>query len=173
MKAPALYQICSSMIQAVTLLKHDFQKALAGCDNGLDRITSIGRTYVRFAVENFEYYQALTAIQAHCGLGPFQAGETATDLDLQYVDDVRRLLEIIEEIHVMMENQITRGITDGSIRADVGQPKIVALSLRAQTSGLIEFADLQEKTLLADNQIGKMEFIEQGILLMRQSLMKL
>lgn len=165
--------LCSVVLQAITLLKQEFKKALEGIDNGLNGIDSIGRAYVRFAVENLDYYQSISAFQAYGKLDPFKTGETASDLDLRYRDDAQHLSEIAQEINEIMANQISHGITDGSIRADVGHPFVVALSLWAQTSGLIQFAVLQEKALLAETGIGKTAFLEQGILLIRQSLKKL
>jgi hypothetical protein len=81
-----------------------------------------------------------------------------------------KLDPMTSEINMTMANEISRGMEDGSICPDLGDPFSVALSLWAQTSGLVQFCIHQEKSLLAGHGIAKATFLEEGILMMRRSI---
>lgn len=113
--------------RAMQVLRERFTEAAARHAKGMDKVHAIGRAYMAYAHEFPHYFDVCTRFQAHSVAGEpgsnegacAQAGEAA--------------------IAVVVE-AIAAGIADGSIRANIGPPIKVAVSMWAFTHGIIQLA---------------------------------
>jgi AcrR family transcriptional regulator len=113
--------------RAMTLLRDRFIAAAAGQVRGIEKIEAIGRAYMGYAFEFTHYFDFLSRFHAHSP----EPDPGSHDLACQACGD--------EAIMVVVQ-AIQAGVADGSIRADIGDPKMMAVSLWAFTHGLIQLA---------------------------------
>jgi AcrR family transcriptional regulator len=132
--------------RAMQVLRERFTEAAGRHARGLDQVHAIGRAYMAYAHEFPHYFDACSRFQAH-SVAPepgsnenacAQAGEAAIAVVVQ---------------------AIVTGIADGSIRADVGPPIKVAVSMWAFTHGIIQLA-ISKGAELARLGIPAAEFTE-------------
>lgn len=113
--------------RALRLLRDRFVKAAAGHALGIDKVEAIGRAYMGYAYEFPYYFDFCTRFQAHSVAidpGSYEAAcRTAGD---------GILATVVAAIEV--------GMRDGSMRPDVGQPVMFAVTLWAFTHGIIQLA---------------------------------
>jgi TetR/AcrR family transcriptional regulator len=113
--------------RAMRLLRDRFIEAAAGHAPGMDKVEAIGRAYMGYAYEFPHYFDFCTRFQAHSvstDPGSHEGGcRAAGD----------------EAIGVVVQ-AIEAGISDGSIRSDIGQPVLFATTLWAFTHGIIQLA---------------------------------
>ena len=111
--------------RAMRLLHDRFVQAAAGHVLGIDKIEAIGRAYMGYAYEFPHYFDFCSRFQAHSVTvdpGSHEgACRTAGD----------------ETMGTVVE-AIQAGTRDGSIRADVGEPVMFAITLWAFTHGTIQ-----------------------------------
>jgi TetR/AcrR family transcriptional regulator len=113
--------------RAMQLLRDRFIEAAARHPRGLDQIEAIGRAYMSYAYEFPHYFDFCTRFQAHSVAIDPGSNEGACDMTG-------------DEVLAVVVRAITSGIQDGSIRPDVGQPTLLAVTLWAFTHGLIQVA---------------------------------
>jgi AcrR family transcriptional regulator len=113
--------------RAMHLLRDRFTEAAARHPRGLDQIEAIGRAYMSYAYEFPHYFDFCSRFQAHSvAVDPgSHEGACATTGD---------------QVLGTVVGAITSGIRDGSIRPDVGEPTMLAVTLWAFTHGLIQVA---------------------------------
>jgi TetR/AcrR family transcriptional regulator len=113
--------------RAVRLLLDRFKAAIAGTARGMDQVDAIGRAYMGYAHEFPHFFDFCTRFQSHSSDADPSTNEgacqTASD---QLIGTVVQAIET--------------GIRDGSIRADIGDPLLFALTLWAFTHGIIQIA---------------------------------
>lgn len=114
--------------EASQVLHRRFAEAVGRHRSGYDQCEAIGRAYVAFAAEMPHYFEALSRFEARA---PNTEDPDSSDL---------RALRGGERIKTLMEEAIERGIADGSIRPDVGDPKVVGIALWGMTHGIIQIA---------------------------------
>jgi AcrR family transcriptional regulator len=113
--------------RAMTVLRDRFTAASEGQVLGLKKIEAIGRAYMGFAFEFPHYFDFVSRFHAH-STAPDSG---SVELACQACGDAA--------IGVVVQ-AIQAGIGDGSIRKDVGDPMLMAVSLWAFTHGLIQLA---------------------------------
>jgi AcrR family transcriptional regulator len=113
--------------RAMGLLRTRFREAAARHPRGLDQIEAIGRAYMSYAHEFPHYFDFCSRFQAHSAAVDPGSHEGACVL-------------AGDEVLATVVEAITSGIRDGSIRADVGEPTMLAVTLWAFTHGLIQVA---------------------------------
>lgn len=113
--------------RAMNLLQARFKAASEGQALGLDRIEAIGRAYMGYAFEFPHYFDFCSRFQAHAS----EPGEDSAELGCSQAGD--RAIGVVVEA-------IQRGLADGSVRPDVGDPMMLAVSLWAFSHGLIQLA---------------------------------
>jgi AcrR family transcriptional regulator len=113
--------------RAMCLLRDRFRAAAAGQKPGKEKIEAIGRAYMAYAFEFPHYFDFCSKFHAHSGTP--EPG--SHDLACRAAGD--------EAIGVVVK-AIECGIADGSIRANVGPPVMLALTLWSFTHGLIQLA---------------------------------
>ena len=113
--------------RAMRLLRDRFIQAAAEHARGMDKVEGIGRAYMAYAYEFPHYFDFCSRFQAH-----------SVALDPGSHEGACRLAGD-EAIGVVVQ-AIEAGLNDGSIRADVGDPLLLATTLWAFTHGIIQLA---------------------------------
>lgn len=143
--------------RANQLLYHRFIKASARRRNGLERIRSMGRAYVVFAEEEPVYFEALSRFAAH------------EPEKLQQHSNLQRCISGGDQLHGLLIAALEAGMTDGSIRRDIGPPALVAVSLWAFMHGVIQLIATKRELLALRGVTGK-QLVDQAIALTTHSL---
>jgi len=113
--------------RAMRLLRDRFLAAAAGTARGMDQVDAIGRAYMGYAHEFPHYFDFCTRFQSHSA----DADPSTNEGACQVAGD-----QLIGTVVQAIET----GIRDGSIRPDVGDPLLLALTLWAFTHGIIQIA---------------------------------
>lgn len=114
--------------RSLEALRLRFEAARRGKRRGIDEVEAIGRAYLAFAREVPHYFDACARFQAHASAdGELPPNECAC-------------VSAAHKVHEAMIDSLNRGIADGSIRGDIGDPHVTALSLWAFTHGVIQIA---------------------------------
>jgi TetR/AcrR family transcriptional regulator len=113
--------------RAMRLLRDRFIAAAAGHTLGMDQVEAIGRAYMSYAFEFPHYFDFCSRFQAHSASIDPGSHEGAC----QVAGD---------EVLGAVVQPIETGLRDGSIRPDVGDPKLFAVTLWAFTHGVIQLA---------------------------------
>jgi TetR/AcrR family transcriptional regulator len=111
--------------RAMQLLTGRFEAAAAGPGTGLQHVEAIGRAYMGYALEFPHYFDVCSRFQAHAMGSEPSANEAACHLAGDQV--MSTVIGVIEA-----------GIRDGSLRKDIGDPFMLALTLWAFTHGIIQ-----------------------------------
>src|SRR5271154_3360003 len=113
--------------RAMRVLRDRFIEASAAKQKGLEKIEAIGRAYMSYAFEFPHYFDFCSRFHAH---------STSLDADSH---DLGCRAAGDEAIGVVVQ-PTQAGIHDGSIRATIGEPLMLAVTLWAFTHGLIQLA---------------------------------
>ncbi|MGC4075157.1 MAG: TetR/AcrR family transcriptional regulator [Nibricoccus sp.] len=111
---------------ANTELHQRFREAAQPALSGLDQIVAIGRAYVRFALEEPALFQGVARHDA-------KSGAKSQEHPVQQEND-REFGGMID----VMVAALTKGVRDGTIRPDLGDPGKVAISLWGLTHGVLQ-----------------------------------
>ena len=114
--------------RALEELRRRFVEARAGRARGIDEVEAIGRAYLAFSREMPHYFDAVSRFEAH----QMEAGDTSSNEGA--------CVEAGERVQRVIVEPLNRGIADGSIRADIDNPTVTALTLWAFTHGMIQIA---------------------------------
>ena len=139
--------------RAMELLLERFETATRDAPNGLARLEAMGRSYVRYARELPVYFQALAHLEA------------------RNPEDVKHLrcIELGNVCHENMTRAIRDGISDGSIRADLGSPDAVAVALWGFMHGVIQIANTKAALLRLRNT-DTLQLYDEAVVLTRRAL---
>jgi AcrR family transcriptional regulator len=113
--------------RAMRLLRDRFIAAAADHTAGLDQVEAIGRAYMGYAYEFPHYFDFCSRFQAH-----------SASVDAGSNEDACQVLG--DEVLGAVVQAIETGLRDGSVRPDVGEPKLFAVTLWAFTHGVIQLA---------------------------------
>ncbi len=114
--------------RALEELKVRFAAAAARCTRGLDQCEAIGRAYLAYSRELPHYFDACARFQAHqTEGGGLEPNELAC-------------AEAGHRVHEVIVAALERGVADGSVRGDIGNPYVTSLALWAFTHGMILIA---------------------------------
>jgi AcrR family transcriptional regulator len=105
-----------------------FEAARADKGSGLAEVEAIGRAYLAFERETPHHFDACARFQAH----------TSADRDVP--PNEAACMAAGHRVHEVMVESLNRGVADGSIRADIGDPYVTALTLWAFSFGVIQIA---------------------------------
>jgi AcrR family transcriptional regulator len=140
--------------RAMSLLLARFIAASAAKTTGIEKVEAIGRAYMAYAFEFPHYFDFCARFQALS----VAADAGSQDLACAALGD--------QVIGAVVEG-IECGIRDRTIRPDIGDPKMLAVSLWAFSHGLIQLA-MAKGTDLARLGIGIPELSNYGFGLLRQ-----
>ena len=141
--------------RALDALRQRFERAAAEHSLGIDKVVAMGRAYSLFQQESpfqFDACSRFHAHQAHAG----QPNELACQAGGDAVMGV-------------MIDALQRGIRDGSIRPDIGDPLKVVFMLWAFSHGLIQIATNKSQEI-ASRGIEVGELMEDGRAMLRYLL---
>ncbi|MEZ4702368.1 MAG: helix-turn-helix domain-containing protein [Rhodothermales bacterium] len=147
-------------VRAFEMLRHAFEVAAAAPSDGLGKISAIGRAYVAFHREQPQYFQAMADIESR-------------EVNMEQVAETENAAACMREgecILQFMATIISEGIADGSIRADIGDPMLTAITLWGFTHGLIQIAAQKAELLRQMHAVESEPLIEQGFSMMMRSL---
>lgn len=113
--------------RALHLMRDRFIEASAACVLGMDKVEAIGRAYMGYAYEFFYYFDFCSRFQAH-----------SVALDPGSHEGACRVVG--DSAIGTVAEAIAVGMRDGSIRANIGDPLLLATTLWACTHGLIQLA---------------------------------
>lgn len=153
-KGDLLLGLC---LRALEVLHGRFIVAIASRPRGRDQLEAVGRAYVVFAEECPVYFEALAEFELH----PPDAAEPSIN--------EQACIASGDEVHGLMVTCIERGIADGSIRADVGPPLLVALTLWAFMHGAIQLARTK-KHVIAHDGFEVRQLVDHALFLATRSL---
>ena len=145
--------------RAMGLLRDRFIAASASKKLGLEKIEAIGRSYMAYAFEFPHYFDFCSRFHAH-STAPDPG---SNDLACQAAG---------EETIGAVVRAIECGVRDGSIRPDVGDPMMLAVTLWSFSHGLIQLAmakggDMGRLgigiTALSDYGFGLLRFVTQNL----------
>jgi AcrR family transcriptional regulator len=143
--------------RALETLRRPFEAASAGKPTGLDAVEAIGRAYLGFARDLPHYFDACARYQAHAVR------------DAEPNPNEAACITTGHRVHEVIVASLNRGIADGSIRKDLGDPYLTALSLWAFTHGVIQIA-ATKSGLMQREGIAVQQFFDQSIAMARRSL---
>jgi AcrR family transcriptional regulator len=140
--------------RAMRLLRDRFMAAIAGPTLGMDQVDAIGRAYMGYAHEFPHYFDFCSRFQSHSSSVDSSSNEGACQM-------------AGDEVIGTVVQAIETGIRDGSIRADIGDPLMFAISLWAFTHGIIQLA-MAKGSDLARRGIAIPDFGNYALQLLRQ-----
>ncbi len=143
--------------RALGVLRERFVEAAAAHRAGIDQITAIGRSYIAFSREFPVYFDVVSRLQAHES-GLSDPGST-----------MHACLLAGNRVHDVLVQSINMGIADGTVRPDVGNPRMISFVLWAFTHGTIEVAT-KKAAVLPFLGIQPPALIDQGIEMARRAL---
>ncbi|MBS0380063.1 MAG: helix-turn-helix transcriptional regulator [Proteobacteria bacterium] len=146
-KTDLMFGICE---RGLTVLRQRFEEAVARNRSGLEQVTAIGRAYLAFSQEFPVYFDIL----ARCELREMDAETAAANEAACMVTG--------DAVHGLMVEVLTRGVEDGSVRADLGPPLVAAMNLWGFVHGVIQLAHTKAK-LLAHHRLDQRVLLEQAI----------
>jgi len=153
-KVDLMYGICE---RGLTTMKQRFDDAVARNKLGLDQILGIGRAYIAFSQEFPVYFD----IMARCELREVNTTDaSANEAACQLAGDA---------VHALMVSVLDRGVRDGSIRPDIGNPMLVATTLWGFTHGVVQLASTKAK-LLAHHGVDGRALLDEAMELATRSL---
>lgn len=143
--------------RALDALHEQFETARGDKARGIEQVEAIGRAYMDFARERPHYFDACARFQAHVSEdGSVQPNEAAC-------------LLAGHRAHATIADALTRGVQDGSIRADLGNPYVAALSLWAFSYGLIQLA-ASKRPQIEHEGVAVQDFVDHAIDLALRSI---
>jgi AcrR family transcriptional regulator len=143
--------------RALEELRVRFAAAAAGQDRGIDQCEAIGRAYLTFSLDLPHYFDACARFQAHqTETGELEPNERAS-------------AQAGHRVHEIIAAALTRGIADGSVRSDLGNPYVTSLALWSFTHGMILIA-ASKRAQIEHEGIRVETMIEHGISLALRSI---
>jgi hypothetical protein len=138
------------------MMHQRFAEAVARHRLGLDQIVGIGRAYIAFSQEFPVYFDILS----RCELREPNTSESPNEAACQSTGS---------GVQGLMVGVLEAGVRDGSIRSDLGDPRVVANALWGMTHGVVQLASTKAK-VLAHHGVDGRAVIEQAMLLATRSL---
>jgi TetR/AcrR family transcriptional regulator len=125
--------------RGLLLLLQRFRQAAQRHRVGLQQVAALGRAYVSFAHEHPLYFQVISLFQAHA---PDSNAQRPNELACKNTGD---------EVHAVTIAALRLGVADGSIRHDLGNPKLVAITLWGFMHGIVQLAMTKAEVLASDD----------------------
>jgi AcrR family transcriptional regulator len=153
-KTDLLYALCERSMLA---LQQRFELAVNSKELGLEKIRAVGESYIAFAEEFPVYFDTL----ARCGMRAVNTTDPGTnELACQ---------QLGESMMTIIVGALDRGVTDGSIRADLGNRIVAATALWGFTHGVIQVASTNAK-LIALSGMPARELLQQTLRMSTRAL---
>lgn len=142
--------------RAMRTLTARFEEAYARHPRGIDRVEALGRAYMAWAHEFPHYFDACARFQAHSSEPNPGTHEGACALAGDAAIGV-----VVRSIH--------SGIEDGTIRRDVGDPTLLAITLWGCTHGVTQIA-MTKSNEMAHHGVGVPQLAQNTLDLLRRAM---
>jgi TetR/AcrR family transcriptional regulator len=152
-KADLLMGVCE---RALIMLRARFLQAAAAHERGIDKIEAIGRAYVTFAQECPVHFESLVRFEM---LEP----------DPELYNQPHGLVFASDAVHDFLVEVLTIGIEDGSIRKDLGDRDLTAITLWGFMHGIIQLI-ATKANLLAHDGVKPEQLVEHALRMAHSSL---
>lgn len=152
----ALYR--EAVCEAHRRLHRLFVEATRAHHAGLEQVHAMGLSYVDFYRREPHWFFLCADYESH----PEDAQER-DGLSEQIIQHKRGIM-------LVLEGALEKGMRDGSIRPDVGDPKLVGLNLWAFSLGLIQTAGAKRREIEAVSGVESQAMVDQGFALLRAML---
>lgn len=150
-KTDLFHAICN---RGAVILKQFFTETLRPGTSGLENVEAIGRAYHRFSREHPIYFKLHAEQEALPEKAvPQGQPQSYSHPAFQFISQA-----------------IVQGIGDGSIRKDLGDVKLTALTLWTFTHGLLLITARKEEFLRERAQIEVQAMVDHGFYMMREML---
>ncbi len=146
------------VFRATQELRDRFIRQIDPADCGLDQLETMGRVYFGLHEDNPAQFQILAMYEAQT-----PAGGVARAL-------YERIEVLHAEINEMKTGFVRRGMKDGSIRRDVGDPQVVGTCLWAFSHGLAQLLAVKGTHLCECFGLDLRSTVSTGFALLRRSL---
>jgi AcrR family transcriptional regulator len=152
-KTDLLFGLCE---RALATLTQRFTEAAGRQKRGMEQLAGIGRAYIAFSQEFPVYFEVIARCEL---LSPEPESDTNESAAMVRGDACRSLMvEVIET-----------GVRDGSIRPDVGDPKLVSTALWGFMHGVLQLASTKANHLAHDG-IATRNLVEHALLMATRSV---
>jgi AcrR family transcriptional regulator len=142
--------------RALDTLRLRFEAAREGKARGIDEVQAIGLAYYSYAHELPHYFDACSRFEARPTSDGLQQNEAAC-------------MAAGHRAHEVIVASLERGVADGSIRADLGDPYVTALALWALMLGVIQIVQTKSGQI-AHEGFSVPQIVEQSMALARRAL---
>lgn len=142
---------------ACDLMQRRFAEAAARHRHGGAQIEAIGRAYVAFAAEVPHLFEAVSRFETR-----------AIEAQVPDSSEHRALLANLR-IKALMVETIERGMADGSIRRDAGDPQVLSLALWGLTHGVIQIA-ATKAAQIAQQGVSTTQLFDQAFEMIRRAI---
>lgn len=142
--------------RALDTLRARFEAAREGKARGIDEVEAIGWAYLDFARELPHCFDACARFEARTSSDGLQPNEAAC-------------MAAGHRVHETIVASLNRGVADGSIRADIGDPYLTSLALWAFSHGVVQIAATKAGQMAAEG-IPVQRFFDQAIVLALRTL---
>ncbi|MCH9829581.1 MAG: TetR/AcrR family transcriptional regulator [Gammaproteobacteria bacterium] len=146
--------VCTRGLQ---MLRERFVRAAETETRGADRVTALGREYMRFAADQPTYFAALSRFEAHRP-------------DASEPDSIEALcLSAGLAVHEVTVAALQAGQADGSVRSDLGNPLLVAITLWGFVHGSLQIATTKGPAVEASG-VGVQDFLETALAIAQRGI---
>jgi AcrR family transcriptional regulator len=145
------------VLRAFELLDKRFAEAAERVKLGIDKIEALGRAYVAFANEFPHFFNACARF------------ESTEAQDPKPNSVIEACVAAGNRVHEHTIVALETGIKDGTIRGDMGDTRVIAISLWGFSHGLIQIA-MTKAHMLAREGISVPRLLEQSVSLLRRML---
>jgi AcrR family transcriptional regulator len=142
--------------RALDTLRLRFEAAREGKASGIDEVEAIGLAYYSYAHELPHYFDACSRFEARPASDGVQHNEAAC-------------MAAGHRVHEVIVASLDRGVADGSVRADLGDPYVTALALWALMLGVIQIVQTKSGQI-AHEGYSVPQIVEQSMALARRAL---
>lgn len=142
--------------RALDTLRARFEAAREGKPRGIDEVEAIGWAYLDFARDLPHCFDACARFEARTSSDGLQPNEAAC-------------MAAGHRVHETIVASLNRGVADGSIRADIGDPYLTSLALWAFSHGVVQIAATKAGQMAAEG-IPVQRFFDQAIVLALRTL---
>jgi TetR/AcrR family transcriptional regulator len=140
-------------------LHQRFAESATRHKRGLEQVQGMGRAYVAFSQEFPVLFDALARFEMH-----------APEVDSDSPHESGCVLQG-DKLHVLLMQSIELGMRDGSIRADVGPPALVSVTLWGFMHGVIQLAK-NKANVLAHDGIDSRALFDHALVMATRGLAK-
>jgi len=149
--------VCAVCERGLEELHRRFVDEAARHPRGLSKVEGLGRAYVAFSRERPVYFEALARLETR----PLDATEPDSHEGA--------CIALGDRVHEFMVECIDAGIRDGSIRRDIGTPKLVSFTLWGFMHGIIQLATTKAN-VMTHHGFGGSELVDQALRMCTRSL---